>query len=88
MDMTTINLTRWDFFFALATIVGLYSIHRLGYVEETGHVRDRAVMDVLSSMARRGVKNVSTVAGLRAVTEFPFELLRRAMRREGERDGE
>lgn len=88
LNVTTINLTRWDFFFALATIVGLYSIHRLGYVEETGRVKDRAVMDVLSSMARRGVRNLSTVAGLRAVTEFPFEILRRALRRNGEADVE
>ena len=86
LDVTTINLTRWDFFFALATLVGLYSIHRLGYVEETGHVKDRAVMDVLSSLARRGIRNLSPVSGLRAVTEFPFELLRRALRRDVDKD--
>ena len=71
---------------ALASVIGLYSIHRLGYVEEHGHITDRAVVDVLSSMARRGIRNLSTVAGLRAVTEFPFELLRRALRRDRTKD--
>ena len=85
-DLNTLTFTSWDFFFALASVIGLYSIHRLGYVEEHGHITDRAVVDVLSSMARRGIRNLSTVAGLRAVTEFPFELLRRALRRDRTKD--
>jgi MFS family permease len=88
LDINTLHFSSWDFFFALATLIGLYSIHRLGYVEEQGqgHARDRAVVDVLSTMARRGVRNLSTVAGLRVLTEFPMELFRRALRRDRSKD--
>jgi hypothetical protein len=88
LDINTLHFSSWDFFFALATVIGLYSIHRLGYVEEQGqgHARDRAVVDVLSTMARRGVRNLSTVAGLRVLTEFPMELFRRALRRDRSKD--
>jgi MFS family permease len=88
VDLTALSITSWDFFFAIAAVIGLYSLHRLSLVEEHGEVHERVVLEVLFSDARRGVRNLSTIAGLRAATDFPIELLRRAIgrRRRGRRD--
>lgn len=91
LDLTTLSITHWDFFFAMATLIGLYSLHRLSLVEEHGEVHERVVLEMLFSDARRGVRNLSTIAGLRAATDFPIEMLRRAMgkkRRERSDDDE
>jgi len=77
----TLNLRHWDFFFLFATVVGLYSIHRLALVREEGEVEERIVVDEILISTRQSVKNLSSVAGLRAMAEFPLNLLRRRRRR-------
>lgn len=77
----TLNLRRWDFFFMFATVIGIYSIRRLAFVEEAGEVEERIVIDELLISMRQSVKNLSSIAGLRTLAEFPMTMLRRRRRR-------
>ena len=79
--LPALSLQHWDFFFVFATLVGAYSIHRLALVREVGEVSERVVLGELLVDAKRTVRNLSTVAGLRSLTEFPFDALRRSIRR-------
>ncbi len=71
-----LNFQHWDFFFFLAFLIGLYSIHRLTVVKEVGEVEEKIVAHELISEVRRNMKNFSTAAGLRQMVSFPFSVLR------------
>ncbi len=77
----TLNLRHWDFFFLFATLIGVYSIHRLAFVEEEGEVEERIVIDEMLISTRQSIKNLSSVAGLRALADFPLAMLRRRRRK-------
>jgi len=79
--LPALSLRHWDFFFIFATVIGIYAIHRLSLVREVGEVAERVVIGEFLMGTRRALRNVSSVAGLRALTEFPFESIRRARRR-------
>ncbi|MBO6948392.1 MAG: MFS transporter [Rhodospirillales bacterium] len=83
----TISLEHWDFYFVMAALIGLYSLHRLAMVREEGEIDQRAVITEVFTDARRTIRNISSIAGLRVVAEFPFSLLLRAKRKNGRRDG-
>jgi len=87
LQFDTLSVRHWDFFFLLATIVGLYSIHRLTLVAEEGEVKEREVLRELALEARRSLRNLSTVGGLRAGSLFPFDALMRPLRRRPEPEG-
>lgn len=76
-DITTLNIEQWDFFFLFAVIVGLYSLHRLSFVKEQGEVGERLVIESLINGALHTVRNLSSIAGLRGLTDFPMDVLRR-----------
>lgn len=76
-----IVLTGWDFYFVVAGIIGLYAIHRLSLVEEQGEIEQRAMVSQVLDETRRSIRNISSVAGLRAATDLPGALLRDARRR-------
>jgi MFS family permease len=80
VEFTALNFVQWDFFFLFASVIGLYALHRLSLVREEGHVKEGVVLDALFQVARRGMRNLSTVAGLRAATEFNLEGLRNGER--------
>ena len=73
-----IILTQWDFYFLIAGMIGLYAIHRLPLVEERGAIERRALMVQAIDETRRSIRNISSVAGLRAATDLPGNLLRDA----------
>ena len=75
IDVSTLSLKHWDFFFIMAALIGLYSLHRLGRVREEGEVGERVVVSDFLLWARRAMRNVSTVAGLRGATEFPIDTM-------------
>lgn len=81
LAIETLNLRHWDFFFLFATVIGIYSVHRLAFVEEAGEVEERIVIDEILIATRQSVKSLSSVAGLRALTDFPISMLRRRRRR-------
>jgi MFS family permease len=70
-------LRHWGFFFIFATLVGLFSLYRLRAVREAGEVEERVILQELMLEARRSIRNLSTVSGLRALASFPVVLLRR-----------
>lgn len=69
-------LRHWGFFFIFATLVGLFSLYRLKLVREEGEVEEHVVVQELMLEARRSVRSLSSVAGLRALASFPVLLLR------------
>ena len=78
----TLNLQQWDFFFIFAFLIGLYSIHRLAMVEETGEVKEKIVVSELLSELGRMTRSFSTAGGLRHITQYSFSIARSALRRQ------
>ncbi len=76
-----ITLTAWDFYFLLAGLIGLYAIRRLSLVREQGEIERRAMVGPVLNGTRRSIRNISSVAGLRAATDLPGALLRDARTR-------
>jgi len=66
-----VMFTRWEFFFLLSSLLGLYALHRLTLVHEPGSVERREVVGHIWTSARRTLRNVSSVAGLRLAVSFP-----------------
>lgn len=85
LELVTIAIGWWQFFFLISALVGLYSLHRLSLVREAGEVPRREMLQHVLNVARRGVRNASTVAGLRAAVAFPAG---RIMRERSEQRGE
>jgi MFS family permease len=76
-----IVLSHWDFYFLIAGLLGLYALHRLSLVEERGEIEAREMVALIVGEARRTVRNISSVAGLRAATDLPATVLRDARQR-------
>jgi MFS family permease len=74
-DIPAFDLQGMDFLFVLAGILGLYALHRLGTVVEEGEVEEEIVVAQLYSEARKALRHVSSVAGLRHLTHFPYDRL-------------
>jgi len=74
--LAPLRLSHWDFYFLLAGLLGIYALHRLAMVREEGEIERREMVRQLVRHTRRNVRAMSSVAGLRAITEFPVELLR------------
>ena len=71
-----VRLGQWDFYFLIAGVIGLYAIHRLSLVAEHGEIERREMVNQVISETRRTIRNISSVAGLRAATDLPGSLLR------------
>jgi MFS family permease len=84
-DIPALFVSQWDFFFLLAAIIGLYSIHRLSLIREQGDVEEKIVMQDVLSGTRRTIRNLSTIAGLRAISELPIAMIQRSLRRRSHR---
>jgi hypothetical protein len=74
-EFNALDFTHWDFFFFFATAIGMYALHRLSLVQEEGEVHESVVLDHLRAGARRTLRNLSTVAGLRHSTDYPLDTL-------------
>lgn len=68
---------NWGLVFIIATSIGVYSIHRLAMVQESGEVKEEVVIRELISEARKGIRTMSSAAGLQRMIEFPYTLIRR-----------
>ena len=76
LSLQTLNLQQWDFFFFLAFLIGLYSIHRLAMVKEVGQIEEKIGVRELISEVRREMRNLSTAGGIRQMVHFPFTIVR------------
>ena len=63
---------HFDFFFVLAFLIGLYSLHRLVFVHERGEVEEKIVIRAILAMNPREMRNFSTAGGLRNILRFPL----------------
>jgi MFS family permease len=75
-SLPTLNLQQWDFFFVIAFILGIYSIHRLSMIKEVGEVEEKVVFNELVTEVRSQVRTLSSVEGLRQMVSFPFTVVR------------
>lgn len=73
-----IVLAQWDFYFLISGVIGVYALHRLSLVEERGEIERREMLEQVLNETRRTIRNISSVAGLRAATDIPAALLRDA----------
>lgn len=73
IEMNAMSLTHWDFYFFLAAIAGIYALHRLSRVEEEGEIQEAEVLRIVIGSMRQGLRNLSTVAGVRDATDFPSD---------------
>jgi MFS family permease len=68
----------WTFFFAIASLLGLYSIHRMTMIEEGSGQADRMLLSEFLLEARRSMHSLSSAAGLLRMARAPFSFLRGA----------
>ncbi len=61
----------WTFLFGLACVLGLYSMHRLSFVEETGRTSDHVALRHLLLEVRRSVQSLSSAASLLRIVRLP-----------------
>jgi MFS family permease len=59
-----LNMHAWTFYFGMAFVVGLLSLHWLSFVQETGRTINPLLMRDLLLEARSAVRGLSSVAGL------------------------
>lgn len=71
-----LNFRSWTFFFWLASVVGLYFLHRLSLVHETRGTTDPLLARDLLPEARRSIQSLSSAAGLLRVVRAPSSTLR------------
>jgi MFS family permease len=76
LKLEVLNFHGWTFFFAIAFVVGLYSLHRLSFIQETAGSTDRLVLRHFLLEARRSILSLSSAAGLLRVTRGPASLVR------------
>ena len=66
-----LDLHALTFLFGLASVSGLYSLHRLTLVEETAGTTDKLLLRHLLLEARRSIHSLSSAAGLLRVVKAP-----------------
>lgn len=70
-----------DFIFFAAALSGLYALHLLSLVEEEGSVNEAEVRDQVYASMRTSLSSVGGLSmGMRKMTAFPYELLKRTTR--------
>jgi len=71
VKLQVLHFHDWTFFFAIAFVVGLFSLHRLSFVQETSGSASPLLMRDLLLEARRAVRGISSVAGLVRIARMP-----------------
>ena len=74
--LPTLNLQQWDFFFALAFLLGLYALHRLAMIKEEGEVAEKVVAQELFAEVRTQVRTLSSVEGVKQMISYPISMVR------------
>jgi len=76
LTLQVLDFHSWTFFFGIACLLGLYSLHRLSFIEEPAGTTDRLLLRHLFLEARRSVHSLSSAAGLLRVVRLPPWLVR------------
>jgi MFS family permease len=64
VTVQVLDFHAWTFFFGLACVAGLYSLHRLSFVQETAGTTDKLLVRDLLLEAGRSIRSLSSAAGL------------------------
>ena len=76
VEFPALNLSGYDFLFAIAFVLGLFTLGMLGRIKEEGEVEERVVMDELMTQTRSNLRSLNTVPGLSVLAHFPVSSLR------------
>jgi len=71
-----LDFHAWTFLFGLSSILGLYALHRLSFVQEAAGTTDPLLLRHLLVEARRSVQSMSSAAGLLRIVRIPTWLIR------------
>ncbi|MFH2202316.1 MAG: MFS transporter [Elusimicrobiota bacterium] len=74
--LRAISFRHWDFFFAIAFVLGLYSLRRLSLVQEEGEVQRKVALREFLQRLRANMLALTTVRGVRQFILLPVESLR------------
>jgi len=78
ISFSALNFRGLDFVFFAAAIAGVYAYYRLSLIEEEGTVSEAAVREEIRVSVRNSFINTSGLSmGMRRMTAFPYDLLRR-----------
>jgi MFS family permease len=70
-EMAVFVIAHWEFLFIVSALLGLYVLHRLSRVVESGEVDERAVVQEFAIEAARTVDGLSSIGGALGLL-FPF----------------
>ncbi|TFI59584.1 MFS transporter [Sphingomonas parva] len=82
-EVVALSFNWWQFYFLISAAMGVIALMRLSAVTEQGAVQPREMIVHVLNSARRGIRNASPVAGLRASVAFPAAALIEARGRSG-----
>jgi MFS family permease len=71
VTVQVLNFHAWTFFFGITCVLGLYSLHRLTFIEEPSGTSDRLMLRHLLMEARRSAHSLSSAAGLLRIVRLP-----------------
>lgn len=77
-SISALNFRGLDFVFFAAALMGIYALHRLSLIEEAGTVSESEVREQVFASVRGSLFSTSGLSmGMRRMTAFPYEMLRR-----------
>ncbi len=76
IDFSAFFLTGFDFLFAIAFVLGIFTVGLLSRMREEGEVDGQEVMDELMSQTRQNLRVLNSVPGLGFVANFPLASIR------------
>jgi len=71
VSKTAFELTHWDFYFIIAALLGMWSLHFLATIKEDGDTKDARVGRELFLSLRDGLSDMSPIGGSRESFHFP-----------------
>lgn len=76
IDFPAFFLTGFDFLFAIAFVLGIFTVSLLSRVQEKGEADGQEVMDELMSQTRQNLRVLNSVPGFSFVANFPSVSMR------------
>ncbi len=72
LDVNTLHIGHWDFFFLISFFVGLFALNRLNLVEEPGHRPQDEMLRELMMDTGQALRSATSVDGLRDAVSAPL----------------
>ena len=70
ISKTALDLTHWDFYFIIAAVLGMLSLHFLAILQEDGDTKDARVGREILMSLRNGLSDMSSIGGSRDALDF------------------